>query len=69
MDEITEVRKLVVDWFNNSYCPTSSSPPVASTSLSLPALPVGRARVQTIHCFVALSPWLLTSSTVMVMVS
>jgi hypothetical protein len=50
-DEIAEVRKLVVDRFNNSYCPTSLRPPAASASLSLPAPLIGRARVRTIHFF------------------
>jgi hypothetical protein len=48
-DEIAEVRKLVVDRFNNSYCTASPSPPTAPASLSVPsAPPIGRARVSIV---------------------
>ena len=48
-DEVAEVHKLVVDWFNNSYCTPSTSPPTVSTSLSVPLAPlVGQVRVSIV---------------------
>ena len=48
MMRLLEVCKLVIDWFNNSYCPTSLRLPATSAFLSLPAQLIGQ-----LHSFIS----------------